>query len=116
MVAFSSVGVVLSNQCSHITSYLTSNARTMVTLPQTRLTLVRDFVNTIGPNLYKNTPYDPLKDLQPILMVAGVDEVGRGPLAGPVIAAAVILDPSRPVQEQDCTRPVENAGANLRCR
>ncbi len=30
-------------------------------------------------------------------LVAGVDEVGRGPLAGPVIAAAVILDPSRPV-------------------
>ena len=27
--------------------------------------------------------------------VAGVDEVGRGPLAGPVCAAAVILDPSR---------------------
>jgi ribonuclease HII len=33
----------------------------------------------------------------PVLMVAGVDEVGRGPLAGPVIAAAVILDPSRPI-------------------
>ncbi len=30
-------------------------------------------------------------------VVAGVDEVGRGPLAGPVVAAAVILDPSRPV-------------------
>jgi ribonuclease HII len=29
--------------------------------------------------------------------VAGVDEAGRGPLAGPVIAAAVILDPARPV-------------------
>jgi ribonuclease HII len=28
---------------------------------------------------------------------AGVDEVGRGPLAGPVVAAAVILDPARPV-------------------
>ena len=27
--------------------------------------------------------------------VAGVDEVGRGPLAGPVTAAAVILDPAR---------------------
>ena len=26
-------------------------------------------------------------------LVAGVDEVGRGPLAGPVVAAAVILDP-----------------------
>lgn len=27
--------------------------------------------------------------------VAGIDEVGRGPLAGPVVAAAVILDPAR---------------------
>jgi ribonuclease HII len=31
------------------------------------------------------------------LWVAGVDEVGRGPLAGPVVAAAVILDPAAPV-------------------
>ena len=31
------------------------------------------------------------------LLVAGVDEAGRGPLAGPVLAAAVILDPQRPV-------------------
>lgn len=30
--------------------------------------------------------------------VAGVDEAGRGPLAGPVVAAAVILDPRRPVR------------------
>lgn len=29
--------------------------------------------------------------------VAGVDEAGRGPLAGPVVAAAVILDPLRPI-------------------
>jgi ribonuclease HII len=29
---------------------------------------------------------------------AGVDEAGRGPLAGPVVAAAVILDPQRPVE------------------
>ena len=27
--------------------------------------------------------------------VAGCDEAGRGPLAGPVVAAAVILDPAR---------------------
>jgi len=31
------------------------------------------------------------------LMVAGVDEAGRGPLAGPVFAAAVVLDPMRPI-------------------
>lgn len=30
-------------------------------------------------------------------LVCGVDEVGRGPLAGPVVAAAVILDPDRPI-------------------
>lgn len=29
--------------------------------------------------------------------VCGVDEVGRGPLAGPVVAAAVMLDPARPI-------------------
>lgn len=29
--------------------------------------------------------------------VCGVDEVGRGPLAGPVVAAAVVLDPYRPI-------------------
>jgi len=29
--------------------------------------------------------------------IAGVDEAGRGPLAGPVAAAAVILDPGRPI-------------------
>ena len=33
------------------------------------------------------------------LLIAGVDEVGRGPLAGPVIAAAVILDPARPIAD-----------------
>lgn len=32
------------------------------------------------------------------LLVAGVDEAGRGPLAGPVVAAAVILDPERPIE------------------
>ncbi len=32
------------------------------------------------------------------VLVAGVDEAGRGPLAGPVVAAAVILDPRRPIE------------------
>ena len=31
------------------------------------------------------------------MLSAGVDEAGRGPLAGPVFAAAVILDPARPI-------------------
>ena len=30
-------------------------------------------------------------------LVAGVDEVGRGPLIGAVVTAAVILDPARPI-------------------
>lgn len=30
-------------------------------------------------------------------LIAGVDEAGRGPLAGPVLAAAVILDPTQPI-------------------
>ena len=31
-------------------------------------------------------------------LMAGVDEAGRGPLAGPVVAAAVILDPDHPIE------------------
>ena len=40
----------------------------------------------------KNRPFT-LDDI-----VCGVDEAGRGPLAGPVFAAAVILDPARPIE------------------
>lgn len=32
------------------------------------------------------------------ILIAGVDEVGRGPLAGPVVAAAVILNPKYPIE------------------
>ena len=35
--------------------------------------------------------------LLPEGLVCGVDEAGRGPLAGPVVAAAVILDPANPI-------------------
>ena len=35
--------------------------------------------------------------MKPTLVICGVDEAGRGPLAGPVYAAAVILDASRPI-------------------
>ena len=34
-------------------------------------------------------------------LIAGVDEAGRGPLAGPVAVAAVILDPARPIDGLD---------------
>lgn len=40
-------------------------------------------------------------DVPPDLLVAGVDEAGRGPLAGPVVVAAVILDPARPIRGLD---------------
>ena len=30
-------------------------------------------------------------------LIAGVDEVGRGPLVGAVVTAAVILDPNQPI-------------------
>jgi ribonuclease HII len=33
-----------------------------------------------------------------VSLVAGIDEAGRGPLAGPVVAAAVILDPRRRIR------------------
>lgn len=36
--------------------------------------------------------------MEQTILIAGVDEVGRGPLAGPVVAAAVILDPDKPIE------------------
>jgi len=42
--------------------------------------------------------YEIALDLSPYQLIAGVDEAGRGPLVGVVVAAAVILDPSRPIQ------------------
>jgi ribonuclease HII len=44
-----------------------------------------------------------------VLWVAGVDEAGRGPLAGPVSAAAVILDPARPIQGLDDSKKLTPA-------
>lgn len=41
---------------------------------------------------------DLVQHVQADAWVCGVDEAGRGPLAGPVVAAAVILDPARPVE------------------
>jgi len=39
-----------------------------------------------------------LNGLERFELVAGVDEAGRGPLAGPVLAAAVVLDPRAPIE------------------
>src|SRR6516225_6960883 len=39
--------------------------------------------------------------------IAGVDEAGRGALFGPVFAAAVVLDPSRPIRGLDDSKQLE---------
>ncbi len=44
-----------------------------------------------------------------LLLVAGVDEAGRGPLAGPVAAAAVILDPTRPIDGLNDSKKLSEA-------
>jgi ribonuclease HII len=41
--------------------------------------------------------------------IAGVDEAGRGPLAGPVVVAAVILDPARPIEGLDDSKKLSEA-------
>lgn len=41
--------------------------------------------------------------------IAGVDEAGRGPLAGPVAVAAVILDPMRPIDGLDDSKRLTEA-------
>jgi ribonuclease HII len=43
------------------------------------------------------------------ILVAGVDEAGRGPLAGPVAVAAVILDPARPITGLDDSKKLSEA-------
>ncbi len=44
--------------------------------------------------------------------VAGVDEAGRGPLAGPVVVAAVILDPSHPIAGLNDSKQLSKARRN----
>ncbi len=42
-------------------------------------------------------------------LVAGIDEAGRGPLAGPVVVGAVILDPARPLYGLDDSKRLSAA-------
>ena len=44
-----------------------------------------------------------------VRLVAGVDEAGRGPLAGPVSVAAVILDASRPIEGLNDSKQLSEA-------
>ena len=46
-----------------------------------------------------------------VFPVAGCDEAGRGPLAGPVVAAAVILDPRRIPRGLDDSKKLSAADA-----
>ena len=53
--------------------------------------------------------------------IAGVDEAGRGPLAGPVVVAAVILDPLRPIEGLADSKVLsaarrEQLAIEIRCR
>jgi len=65
----------------------------------------------------KEGEYPPLSDFsnpsKPLLILAGVDEVGRGPLAGPVVAAAVVLkeEPQIPGLRDSKAVPVEQREA-----
>jgi len=43
------------------------------------------------------------------LFVGGIDEAGRGPLAGPVVAAAVVLDPQRPISGLNDSKKLSEA-------
>lgn len=52
---------------------------------------------------------DLFDDLDAVGRYCGVDEAGRGPLAGPVVAAAVILDPARPIRQLDDSKRLSEA-------
>ena len=64
---------------------------------------------------------DLFTDSYPTEGLAGVDEVGRGPLAGDVVAAAVILDPEDPIAGLDDSKKLtaqcrEALALEIRCR
>ncbi|MDZ4811442.1 MAG: ribonuclease HII [Pseudomonadota bacterium] len=46
------------------------------------------------------------------ILIAGVDEAGRGPLAGPVVVAAVILDPTRPIHGLNDSKKLSESARN----
>lgn len=51
--------------------------------------------------------------MQGIQLLCGVDEAGRGPLAGPVVAAAVILDPAHPIEGLTDSKKLTEKKRNL---
>lgn len=61
-----------------------------------------------GPGALFENPLEALARTR-ALRIAGVDEAGRGPLAGPVAVAAVILDPDRPIDGLDDSKKLTEA-------
>jgi ribonuclease HII len=61
----------------------------------------RPLTSTLSPQAGKANAND--------LFIAGVDEAGRGPLAGPLAVAAVILDPRRPIDGLDDSKKLSEA-------
>jgi len=63
--------------------------------------------------------FDRIADIGLRIRIAGVDEAGRGPLAGPVVAAAVVLDPNRPIEglrDSKQLTPAQRRGLATRIR
>jgi ribonuclease HII len=56
--------------------------------------------------------YERLAWQQGFFSLAGVDEAGRGPLAGPVVAAACILDPKQPILGLNDSKKLTPASRN----
>ncbi len=48
--------------------------------------------------------------------LAGVDEAGRGPLAGPVVAAAVILNADRPIKGLKDSKLLSETNRDVSCK
>ena len=49
-------------------------------------------------------------------MICGTDEAGRGPIAGPVVAAAVILDPENPIDGLNDSKKLSEKAQSIKCR
>ncbi len=57
--------------------------------------------------------FEPFVSCYKGILVAGVDEVGRGPLAGDVVTAAVILDPENPIAGLDDSKKLSEKKRDL---
>ncbi len=69
-----------------------------------------------GGESMTNREFDEQYRRQGVVWLGGIDEAGQGPLAGPVFAAAVVLDPARPVEGLDDSKKLseKKAGGFIR--